>query len=310
MREHLAGAIAPVGAYLCAITIGLVSVPIALSYPTPPVKSQARMVMGVPSYAAIKTEPKVTVMVIEPSTRKLGPLTVEPIPFVESPSKPASVMSAVDDYLCEVYRRTPTKKDGAGDFTWKDKSAASRLKMDLCGYVIAGMNKDFREQLYAAGKAMDRQGIKWSMLSAFRDDYRQTIAAGLKARTGNSLHGGSRVTGGHGDGRAVDIAAVGPIGPVLKFIDTVGAKFGLYRPYKGFDPQHVQPTGAMQKLAAVLRTERAGPEANKIAAAQDKSKHKVAGTNVKKTKVAKRYKAKKTRYAKHHRVKHRYASRA
>ena len=54
------------------------------------------------------------------------------------------------------------------------------------------MDPDFREQLYHAGRAMDAAGIRWSILSAFRDDYRQSIASGFKARTGNSLHGALR----------------------------------------------------------------------------------------------------------------------
>ena len=58
-------------------------------------------------------------------------------------------------------------------------------------YVIGGMDPGFREQLSRAGRAMDADGIQWSMLSAFRDDYRQRLASGFKARTGNSLHGGA-----------------------------------------------------------------------------------------------------------------------
>jgi hypothetical protein len=44
--------------------------------------------------------------------------------------------------------------------------------MSIQDYVIGGMDADFREQLYHAGRAMDSNGINWSMLSAFRDDYR------------------------------------------------------------------------------------------------------------------------------------------
>ena len=105
-------------------------------------------------------------------------------------------MEDVDQYLWEVYQRAPVKKDGTGDFTWKDPAAANRMHLTLKDYVIRGMDADFREQLYHAGHAMDAAGLRWSMLSAFRDDYRQTLASGFKARTGNSLHGGSRATGG------------------------------------------------------------------------------------------------------------------
>ena len=90
-------------------------------------------------------------------------------------------MDEVDEYLWEVYQRVPIKKDGGGDFTWKDPAAAKRVNMSLQDYVIRGMDRDFREQLYHAGRAMDAEGVRWSMLSAFRDDYRQRIATGFKA---------------------------------------------------------------------------------------------------------------------------------
>jgi hypothetical protein len=57
------------------------------------------------------------------------------------------------------------------------------------------MDRDFREVLYRAGLAMDAVGIHWTILSAFRDDYRQSLASGYKARIGDSLHGGSATTG-------------------------------------------------------------------------------------------------------------------
>ena len=114
----------------------------------------------------------------------------------------------VVDYLWSVYQRSPLKRDGHGEFTWKDVSAAERLGLSLRDYVIGGMDPDFREQLYHAGLAMDAAGIEWTILSGFRDDYRQTIASGLKARPGNSFHGGSVATGGYAHGCAVDIASV------------------------------------------------------------------------------------------------------
>lgn len=145
-----------------------------------------------------------------------------------------------DEYLCEVYHRTPIKKDRGGDFTWKDKAAAKRLDMDICTYAIGGMAPELKTRLVTFGKAADAQGLQWSIFSAFRDDYRQSIASGIKARTGNSRHGNSRATRGYGDGRAIDIAAVGPIKPILALIDKIGRDLGLTRPHKGFDPNHVQ----------------------------------------------------------------------
>jgi len=164
----------------------------------------------------------------------------------------------VSRYLWEVYQRSPTKKDGSGDFTWKDPAAAERVSMSLPKYVILGMDADFREQLYHAGRAMDAAGVRWSMLSAFRDDYRQRIASGIKASGGNSLHGGSRRTGGYGHGQAVDVTGVEEtdMSDVWKWIDANGAKYGLYRPMPGYDPAHIQSRGEWRKLAASLRQAR------------------------------------------------------
>jgi hypothetical protein len=170
------------------------------------------------------------------------------------PWKHADNMEEVDRYLWEVYQRAPTKRDGSGDFTWKDPAAAARAGMSLPEYAIGGMDPDFREQLYHAGQAMDAAGIRWSLLSAFRDDYRQGLAAGFKAKVGNSLHGGSRATGGYGHGRAIDITnADGEADVVWRWLDGHGAKFGLHRPIPGRDPAHVQSRGDWHKLGVALR---------------------------------------------------------
>jgi hypothetical protein len=168
-----------------------------------------------------------------------------------------SIMDQVDDYLWDVYRRIPTKKDGTGDFTWKDPAAAKHMHLALKDYVIIGMDPEFREQLYHAGRAMDAAGLQWSMLSAFRDDYRQGLASGFKASVGNSLHGGSRRTGGYGHGRAIDIT--GPEGKesdVWHWIDAHGTKYGLHRPLPDADPAHVQQRGDGHKIALALRESR------------------------------------------------------
>jgi hypothetical protein len=171
--------------------------------------------------------------------------------------KAAPNMDEVDRYLWEVYQRAPIKRDGSGDFTWKDSAAAQRMGLSLPEYAIGGMDPDFREQLYHAGRAMDAAGIQWSMLSAFRDDYRQGLAKGFKARVGNSLHGGTRATGGYGHGRAVDLTtADGEADVVWRWIDANGAKFGLHRPIPGPDPAHVQSRGDWHKLALGLRETR------------------------------------------------------
>ena len=199
-----------------------------------------------------------------------------------------SIMDQVDDYLWEVYQRVPIKKDGTGDFTWKDPAAAKHMGLSLQDYVIGGMDPEFREQLYHAGRAMDAAGLQWSMLSAFRDDYRQGLASGYKAGVSNSLHGGSRRTGGYGHGRAIDIT--GPEGresEVWKWIDDHGAKYGLHRPLPKPDPAHVQQRGDWHKIALALRESRtrsAIGDKPKVAATNGKAKiaaakAKAAATN-------------------------------
>jgi len=222
-----------------------------------------------------------------------GPVVTAAIAPAAEPSAPnvkraISPMDEVDDYLWEVYQRVPVKKDRGGDFTWKDPAAAKRFGISMPAYVIRGMDPDFREQLYHAGKAMDAEGLRWSMLSAFRDDYRQGIASGFKARTGTSLHGGSRATGGYGHGRAIDIiSADGDHRAVWRWIDRNRGKYGFSRPMPGADPAHIQSAGDWRRIAAKLRdgrvqvAEQAKPEsvkAEQVASGKrgSRSKTKVA----------------------------------
>ena len=231
--------IAQIVAYLMAMLFGGVVASLTAHAPVPGTTPM--------SFAAIVIEPSVTI-------------TVAPVAVVRLAPAP-TVVQSIDDYLCEVYRRTPVKRDGGGDFSWKDRAAAARLGLNTCAYAIGGMNKTFKAALAKAGRQMDERGIRWSIFSGFRDDYRQSIASGFKARTGYSRHGGSRATKGYGDGRAIDIAAVGPIKPVLAFIDQVGQKLGLVRPYRGFDPWHVQMTSAALPQAAKTRYAKQRPPA-------------------------------------------------
>jgi hypothetical protein len=166
-------------------------------------------------------------------------------------------LDAVNQYLWNAYERSTIKWDGSGDFTWKDVAAAARLGMSRGDYVIRGMDPDFRELLYRTGLALDAAGIPWTILSGFRDDYRQGLAAGYKARVDNSLHGGSAATGGYGHGCAIDVVAPDRKSAVLwKWLDTNGAQMGLQRPFPGIDPAHVLPRGAWHELAEALRHDR------------------------------------------------------
>jgi hypothetical protein len=183
-------------------------------------------------------------------------------PLASSAPTPEPNMDAVNQYLWSVYERSPIKRDGSGDFTWKDVAAAARLGMSLGDYVIRGMDADFRDLLYRAGVAMDAAGVRWTILSGFRDDYRQALASGYKARIDNSLHGGSAATGGYGHGCAVDIADPDHKSDTLwKWLDAnetqvVGLDLGLQRPFPGYDPAHVLPRGAWHELAEAVRRDR------------------------------------------------------
>jgi hypothetical protein len=178
----------------------------------------------------------------------------------EANDKPS--MAEVDAYLWSVYERQPVKKDAGGDFSWKDPAAAKRMGKTLESYVIMGMDADFRELVYHLGKAMDAAGIEWQIVSAFRDDWRQSIASGVKARTGYSRHGGSLAVGGYGHGRAVDVGHVDRERneEVWNWIDANGAKYGLYRPFRSFDPPHVEARLDWRRVASNLRHERTGIE--------------------------------------------------
>ncbi len=93
------------------------------------------------------------------------------------------------------------------DFTWKDPHAAEKAGMSVAQYVIGGMDRGFKVRLYHLFRALDDAGLAPGMTSGFRDDYRQSIASGNKAATGNSYHGGSR-RGGYGHGLAADVVSV------------------------------------------------------------------------------------------------------
>jgi hypothetical protein len=161
----------------------------------------------------------------------------------------------VNRYLWSVYQRSSLKIDSHGDFTWKDAAAAARVGLPIEEYVIGGMDRDFRQLLFAAGRALDAAGVDWTFLSAFRDDYRQTLAAGLKARSDNSFHGGSVATGGYGHGCAVDVASTDRLSDnaVWNWLDQHGEQYGLRRPFRAIDPAHVQPRPGWRELASMLR---------------------------------------------------------
>jgi hypothetical protein len=178
-------------------------------------------------------------------------------PYAASPS---GTVDEVKAYLWSVYQRSPAKVDGHGDFTWKDVSAAGRSGLSVEDYVIGGLDPDFRELLFAAGHAMDAAGIGWTILSGFRDDFRQDLVSGFKARVNNSFHGGSEATGGYRHGCAVDLASVDRLSDdkVWNWVDRKGREFDLFRPLRAADPAHTLPVAGWHELAVALRNQRLG----------------------------------------------------
>jgi hypothetical protein len=197
-----------------------------------------------------------------PNAAETAPNATQPTPKAAQATAPSTRRAnEIDEYLWSVYQRSGTKRDSTGDFTWKDEAAAARLGLLTKEYVIGGMDWDFRELLYDLGHAMDADGIKWTFLSAFRDDYRQGIASGFKAHRGYSFHGGSIATGGYGHGCAADLA--GSDGSdssdaVWKWLDQHGEQYRIHRPMRQSDPAHIQPFGAWHEAAAQLRDRRVG----------------------------------------------------
>ncbi|WP_371737021.1 hypothetical protein [Bradyrhizobium sediminis] len=184
--------------------------------------------------------------------------------------------ACIDQFLWALYQRTPkedtikerelrkvkVKRKGKlvtvtrsftrlvdNDFTWKDPKAAERAGMSMMDYVIGGMDRNFKIRLFHALYAAEAAGLQPGITSAFRDDYRQSIASGLKAASDRSYHGGS-FRGGYGHGLAADIVSVNgatrakrwiSTEALWKWVDTNGKQFGIGRPYLGRDPPHVGP---------------------------------------------------------------------
>jgi hypothetical protein len=136
------------------------------------------------------------------------------------------------------------------DFAWKDPKAAEKANMPMPDYVIGGMDRGFKLRLFQALHAADAAGLSPGITSAFRDDYRQSLASGLRAATDRSYHGGS-FRGGYGHGLAADVVSIkggtrderwASSEILWKWIDEHGKEFGIGRPYLDRDPAHVAPS--------------------------------------------------------------------
>jgi hypothetical protein len=188
----------------------------------------------------------------------------------------AGAEACINDYLWSLYERAPkvdtvkeaekkkvtVEKNGktrtitktetklvAENFAWKDPQAAEKASMPLKDYVISGMDQQFKLRLYRTLRALDRAGLVPGITSAFRDDYRQSLASGLHAANNRSYHGGS-LRGGYGHGLAADIVSVkgdtsaerwAATEQLWKWIDAHGKEFGIGRPYLNKDPGHCAP---------------------------------------------------------------------
>ena len=171
------------------------------------------------------------------------------------------------------------------DFTWKDPNAAERAGMSMSDYVIGGMDKSFKLKLFYMLQAAENAGLQPGISSAFRDDYRQSIASGLKAASNRSYHGGS-LRGGYGRGLAADIVSVNGVNraqrwtsneALWKWVDANGKKFGIGRPYLAFDPPHVGPIDGPEYVSRRGGTRTAGADVRKRQVAARSSSAKPSG---------------------------------
>lgn len=224
--------------------------------------------------------------------------------------------ACIDRYLWTLYQRTPKedsikvedrravtiKRKGKmvtvmrsftklvdEDFGWKDPKAADHAKMALMDYVIGGMDKSFKQKLFRMLLAAEAAGLSPGITSAFRDDYRQEIASGLKAASNRSYHGGS-LRGGYGHGMAADIVSTKGDNRaqrwvstelLWKWVDTNGRALGIGRPYLDRDPPHVGPIDGQEYISkrgvATDRKEAANTKPKKArAVASAKPKARVA----------------------------------
>jgi hypothetical protein len=225
---------------------------------------------------------------------------------IEVPDECQEADVCIDQYLWALYQRAPkedtikvneqrqvaVKKKGKTvtvtrsftklvdeDFTWKDPKAAEKAGMPMIDYVIGGMDRSFKLKLFHALHAADEAGLSPGITSAFRDDYRQSLASGLKASTDRSYHGGSS-HGGYGHGLAADVVSVkgetrdqrySSSENLWKWIDVHREEFGIGRPYLDRDPAHVAPIDGKEYAAHHRGTEarHAGSEKRSRSAVRD-----------------------------------------
>ncbi|WP_349630099.1 D-alanyl-D-alanine carboxypeptidase family protein [Bradyrhizobium tropiciagri] len=151
------------------------------------------------------------------------------------------------------------------DFGWKDPNAAEKAGMPLMDYVIGGMDRAFKQKLFYMLYAAEQAGLAPGITSGFRDDYRQSIASGLKAANDKSYHGGSS-RGGYGHGLAADVISMNggskderatETRKLWKWIDEHEKQFGVGRPYLNGDPAHLGPIDGQEYTSRRLASRHA-----------------------------------------------------
>ena len=187
------------------------------------------------------------------------------------------------------------------EFGWKDPKAAEKAGMTMMDYVIGGMDRSFKLKLFYTLYAAEQAGLQPGITSAFRDNYRQSIASGLKAATDRSYHGGS-LRGGYGRGLAADIVSVNgrtraqrwvSTEKLWKWIDANGKDYGIGRPYLDRDPPHVAPIDGQEY------TSRRGGAKTQVAEADSKKVEEPKGKKVAEAKSRKVAEAKSKKGSRH-----------
>jgi len=276
-----------VAAAAVAVTVTATNTTAAPNEPEPPAEAAltASPVMPPPETPPVQVATAITGDPVPSDAKKA-------VGSIDSPDECRDADPCIDQYLWTLYQRTP-KEDTIKveeqrkvtvkkkrktvtvtksftklvdeDFTWKDPKAAEKAGMPMMDYVIGGMDRSFKLKLFHALRAADEAGLSPGITSAFRDDYRQSLASGLKAATDRSYHGGS-FRGGYGHGLAADVVSVkgetrdqrySSSEALWKWIDAHGEEFGVGRPYLDRDPPHLAPIDG-KEYAAHHRAKEAG----------------------------------------------------
>ncbi|AWM01013.1 hypothetical protein [Bradyrhizobium amphicarpaeae] len=278
-----------------------------------PVVSEASPVEAPATVKLASADPTeiVTTDELSPAAIATGPVT--PVSKASPPADTVAVLdecfvmdACIDRYLWALYQRTAkedsikvqerravtVKRKGKTitvmrsftklvdeDFGWKDPKAAEHAGMSMMDYVIGGMDKSFKQKLFRTLLAAEAAGLSPGITSAFRDDYRQSIASGLKAASDRSYHGGS-TRGGYGHGMAADIVSTQGNNRaqrwvsteiLWKWVDANAKAYGIGRPYLGRDPPHVGPVDGAEYIS-----KRGTSERKDVARAKPKTSRAVA----------------------------------